>query len=292
MEDLANAILKEDWEYYQGVTVQDEHKLLNGLLKNRNKSFNIEELPGVNHDDNDSNEMALGSSDAHEEDVQLLARKKCSPIAVHHLMEKRSQRMGFGCQVCAFEGRGRGNTRNVVVCSTHRLRLCTVSQPTKILLQEKGPQKGEEVIDYSWRAPNTETTCWEKAHKFYIPQGLFRNHVHEINGSDKSFQCCIVSSQLYNAKRLALGEEVVKRGRSSGGKIKETKNPNKRMAGKQKQQSNSRSVRNDNNGEDDDSETEKEVDIIFGEVDKVDDGAGNTDDEDDFDWNASETVRV
>jgi hypothetical protein len=41
-----------------------------------------------------------------------------------------------------------------------------------------------------------------------------------------------------------------------------------------------------------DSETEKEVDIIFGEVDKVDDGAGNTDDEDDFDWNASETVRV
>jgi hypothetical protein len=97
---------------------------------------------------------------------------------------------------------------------------------------------------------------------------------------------------LYNAKRLALGEEVVKRGCSSGGKIKETKNPNKRMAGKQKQQSNSRSVRNDNNGEDDDSETEKEVDIIFGEVDKVDDGAGNTDDEDDFDWNASETVRV
>ena len=68
------------------------------------------------------------------------------------------------------------------------------------------------------------------------------------------------------------------------------------MAGKRKKQSNDRSVRNDNNGEDDDSESEKEHDIpeaeiIFGEVDKKDDGAG-TDDEDDFDWKAIESEAV
>jgi hypothetical protein len=234
--------------------------------------------------------------DGHEEDVQLRAKKKCSPIAVQHLMENRNQRMGFGCQVCTFEGRGRGTTRNVVVCATHRLRLCTVSQPTKQLLQEKGPKEGEEMIDYSWRAPNTEWTCWEKAHKFYIPQGLFRNMVPKLNGSNVSFQCAVVSSQLYNAKRLALGEEVVKRGRTSGRKNKQTKNQNKRKAGKPKKQPNNRSARNDNNGEDDDSEAEKEdnipeEEIILGEVDREDVGA-DTDDDDDFDWNAIESDPV
>jgi hypothetical protein len=267
--------LKEDWEYYQGVAVQDEHKLLTGLVT------------GVDHDDDDNdNNNAMASRVVYnvdeDDDVQVVT-KKCSPIAVHDLMAKRSQRMGFGCQVCTFEERGRGNTRNVVVCPTHRLRLCTVSQPAKKVLQENGPQEGEEVIDYGWRAPNTEWTCWEKAHKFYIPQGLFRNHVPKLNGRNKSFQCCIVSSQLYNAKRLALGEEIVKRGRSSGGKNKGTKNRNKRMAGKRNKKS--------NNGEDDDSESEKEDDRISGAV-EIDYDGTCTDTEDEWDWNAIDKEEV
>jgi hypothetical protein len=282
MEELANALLKEDWEYYQGVEVQDEHRLLTGLVKNgNNKHFNIDS----NHDD--ENEKASGAVCDADDEVQIVAKKKCSPIAVHHLMEKRSQRMGFGCQVCTFEGRGRGNTRNVVVCPTHRLRLCTVSHPVKKLLQEKGPLEGKEPIDYSWRAPNTDWTCWEKAHKYYIPQGLFRNNVPTLDGSNISFQCCKISSTLYNSKRRALGEEVIKRGGTSGGpgKMKETKKPNKRIPGKKKKESNN-IVRNNSNGEDDDSESESERDIpqaatMVGEVDE-DDGPVSTDDDDYF----------
>ena len=284
MEDLANALFKEDWDYYQGVVVQNEHNLLTGLVKNV--------------DDNDSaSAMSSGAIlDDAEEETGLLVTKKCSPIALKQVMETRTQRMGYGCQVCTFEGRGRGTTRNVVICATHRLRLCVISQPAQKMLQKKGPQVGEELIDYSWRAPNKEWTCWEKAHKFYIPQGLFRNNVAKLDESNPSFQCTMVSSQLYNAKRRALGEELVKRGRPSGAKNKEVTNPNKRNAGKRKKQSNDRSVSNDDDVEDDDSKSEKELDIpeeqiILGNDDEEGDRVGS-DDETDFEWDVIESEAV
>ena len=53
-----------------------------------------------------------------------------------------------GCQVFFFEGRGQGRVSNVVVCLSHRLRLCTVAHPSKKLFDVKN----KAMTDYSWRA--------------------------------------------------------------------------------------------------------------------------------------------
>jgi hypothetical protein len=57
---------------------------------------------------------------------------------------------------------------------------------------------GEEISDYSWMARDDTMSCWEKAHRFYIPKGLFKASGTEQNqewNSTKKFkmQLCRVS---------------------------------------------------------------------------------------------------
>ena len=100
------------------------------------------------------------------------------------------------------------------MCLQHRIRCCTHVQPEKTLQKRKGgddPNDGGpvDVTDYRWRAP-TNLTCWEKAHRFYIPMGLFRDNVapiteEELNEGGKCFQHCVQTLDVWRQKREALG---------------------------------------------------------------------------------------
>jgi hypothetical protein len=47
-------------------------------------------------------------------------------------------------------------------------------------------------------------SCWEKAHEFYIPKGLFKDDVDGKLENDK-FQCIRVGSDLNKRRKEALG---------------------------------------------------------------------------------------
>ena len=81
------------------------------------------------------------------------------------------------CQICDFEGRGR-KLNAVNYCPTHRIRACTLRFVDPKLMEFFKKQGVNQIIhDKSlmdqWLCPNTSLTCWEKAHTFYIPNGLF-----------------------------------------------------------------------------------------------------------------------
>jgi hypothetical protein len=94
------------------------------------------------------------------------------------------------------------------------LRLCTKSHERKAIYKNDG----KESSDYRWMAPNDAISCWEKAHSFYIPRGLFKKAgANEVNQDWNSysrlkFVNAAVSSDCYTAKRRAFSLEPMKRG--------------------------------------------------------------------------------
>ena len=117
---------------------------------------------------------------------------------------------------------------SVVVCTNHSLRLCSRSYDSKKIYNKDG----DEIKDYSWLAPNNGQSCWDKAHRLYIPKGLFRENTSLANqdwhGEKKvKFVNATVSSDIYNAKRTAMGYKVIKRGgcgsRPTGKKHRDSK---------------------------------------------------------------------
>ena len=123
---------------------------------------------------------------------------------------KRSKRKGFRCQVCLFEGRMGAVLRYVVICRVHSLHLCVVSRPRASLYNDDG----DKFEDFNWMALDG-WSCWDKAHKYYIPKGLFYSSPPPILDNEQEnpcFQKARVSSRLYTAKRLAFGKNPVKRG--------------------------------------------------------------------------------
>ncbi len=139
-----------------------------------------------------------------EKDVSMTA---CLPRSVSECMASRNKRKGFACQVCRFEQR-RDRVRAVAICPTHCLRLCTLSHPFVPLFTDAN----EEVTDYNWMAPEHSMTCWQKAHSFYIPRGLFKKDYKTIDWDDLKFQNACVGSDLYKEKCLAFGKAPIKRG--------------------------------------------------------------------------------
>ena len=134
----------------------------------------------------------------------------CTPFAVSELHKgNKAKYKGFQCQVCVWEGR-KTTVRSVVICLQHRLRLCTTARSDKELTQSNG----SNVVDYSWRAPSEGLSCWDKAHKIYIPGGLFCNAPTPIkqselmNESKLKFQNVLLSSSLYKKRCRAFGKKT------------------------------------------------------------------------------------
>ena len=81
------------------------------------------------------------------------------------------------CQICDYEGRGRRRT-GVNYCPTHRIRACTLKNPDpkSLTLFSRHGVINDIVFPkdtHGWLCPDSSLTCWEKAHSFYIPNGLF-----------------------------------------------------------------------------------------------------------------------
>ena len=104
-------------------------------------------------------------------------------IINHQTMYQNSQLKNLSnskrvCQICEFEGRGRRRT-GVNYCPNHHIRACTLKSPDPRELKTfiRGGVIGE--IDLpnesnNWLCSDSSLTCWEKAHSYYIPNGLFR----------------------------------------------------------------------------------------------------------------------
>ena len=132
-------------------------------------------------------------------------------------MTTRNQKKGFAYQVCKFDERG-NRLMSFAFCTTHTLLLSTRSHPRQII----GNKDGKEISDYSWMAPtNDSMSCWEKAHSFYIPRGLFLAgaSIKDRNQEKLKFGNAAVSSEHCLAKSRAFGLAPTWRGdRRSRGK--------------------------------------------------------------------------
>ena len=125
---------------------------------------------------------------------------RCVPIAIKpkEVNDVKSQR---SCCVCAYEGRGR-IVKDVNFCTTHRLRLCTRvhdNPKDKPFFNVHGINYRTTSIKIGdFLCEDQSLNYWEKAHRFYIPQGLFqqpanRNKISKnIQGSNDlvSFSTC------------------------------------------------------------------------------------------------------
>ena len=203
MKNLADDLLKTDWnEYGYTETARQNESIFRSLVEDGDGEETEDNVEGV------------------EESVRQFSYDdtRCQPLSVScYLGERREKKTGFSCQVCAYEGRGKGSLRSVVICLRHRLRLCTVSRVNKEI---------DGISDYSWRAPDG-TSCWNKAHSFYIPQGLFSDRVAAVtadevarlnDGKNIKFQCLKTSSELSKKKHAAYGTEGRKpKGRKARG---------------------------------------------------------------------------
>ena len=192
MKSIADKMLTRDWN----TEVSDDAKATEKNFKNLcRKMVEGDDISGLQFytpptgESNDSSESG------------------CTPLAVQRIMSKRSQFKGLGCQVCKYEGRGNGIIKSTVICLRHRLRLCTDTH-----VQRRISFDGNEVTNLTWMAPDHTLTCWEKAHQFYIPMGLFRDNVdsvtvEEIANKKIKFQCMCLSSKPYKRKLEAMGQE-------------------------------------------------------------------------------------
>jgi hypothetical protein len=67
------------------------------------------------------------------------------------------------CKICQYEGRG--TKIKTVFCNSHKVCLCFQSW--------NEPPKAKGIM-----CPNQDWTCWEKFHRFYLPEGLFYQNGH------------------------------------------------------------------------------------------------------------------
>jgi hypothetical protein len=234
MISLAESLLKTDWlSHTASDAAKENEKLFRSL-------FNAEGENTTARDDGNSwDDLDLPSN--LDTDSVLPTDAYCQPVSINDFLQlRRTKKRGFSCQVCSFEGRGKQKIRNVVICMRHRLRLCTQTH--------KEDDTETTTADRSWRA--TGGSCWQKAHSYYIPNGLFTNNVlpmtaNEIeegiqNGKQLKFQCVRTGCNLYKQKHLAfgttarnLGGRKEKNGNNTSASNKKT---GRRAASKEQQQ--------------------------------------------------------
>ena len=104
----------------------------------------------------------------------------CNPVAMRSNMDSLHKYLSERkrtCQICEYEGRVRKRT-GVNYCPTHNIKAFILHHPDPMTLEtftywgNVGRFKvGEDA--HEWLCPDSTLTCWEKAHSFYIPNGLF-----------------------------------------------------------------------------------------------------------------------
>ena len=167
MKSLAESLLQTNWNEFSYTQSARENENIFKLLVNGESASNSN-MPIVMQETLVGAASLVNGNDP-----------RCHPLSVGNLLgDRRKKRTGLCCQVCAFEGRGKGKVRSVVICLCHRIRLCTV---TRVSNNEEDITK---TMDNLWRGAPEGTSCWIKAHTFYIPKGLFSDNVPEITAEE------------------------------------------------------------------------------------------------------------
>jgi hypothetical protein len=120
------------------------------------------------------------------------------------------------CQVCEYEERGEAQS-SVKNCLTHSSRLYTYPPPP---VAEPGPARvdnGEPVHDFSWACPNTDWSCWNKFHDFYLEKGMWSLRAGLVQEEHTCLDCCRcqTSSEPNRMKYEAMGIEYHRGGGAS-----------------------------------------------------------------------------
>jgi hypothetical protein len=91
----------------------------------------------------------------------------------------------------------------------HSARLCIRTHPT---ITEAGLARvddGAPVTDFSRACPNTDWSCWNKFHNFYLEKGMCSSHAGLVNAEKQRLGFCHrhSSSLLNRMKNEATGIE-------------------------------------------------------------------------------------
>ena len=123
----------------------------------------------------------------------------------------------FYCRVCQFEGRG-NIRRGTVFCGRHGLSLCQNVQGhpknREFFSVRSNKINPKNITRWDWLSPNqNEWSCWQKAHNYYIPQGLFKTStLDRINiGSFSDYSGFNFSSSPYLLRKVALENTYYKK---------------------------------------------------------------------------------
>ena len=158
---------KTDWEPYKQLSRPEE---VTAQLETQFGKSEIEQLlPDASHRTNATACVPVGVAN-------FLKGASDDGIVRNENTTKRSYK-GLICQICKYEGRS-NTSRWVSYCHTHRLRMCTSTagkRKYQSLEFEEAILASREAELGTWLCPQQDWTCWEKAHKYYIPQGLFGN---------------------------------------------------------------------------------------------------------------------
>ena len=222
MKNLQEQLIDVDWSEkirrHQMDDSDDESLYSNDEMHFRKKDFN----------DNLTDE-------AIEKDWERRSVKKlCNPIAMQasicdFLTDEYalniklralsdSQRV---CQICEFEGRGRRRT-GVNYCPHHKIRACTLKNPHPENLNKFRLGGVNFDIDLSessnsWLCPDGSLTCWEKAHNWYIPNGLFhiKKDYRSEDEKNKKFDFMDISKINWSSKLAKQRKKQLKNSLSS-----------------------------------------------------------------------------
>jgi len=147
---------------------------------------------------------------------KVLNVANCVPTSLEVIPAKIGTKMK-SCQVCSYEMRG-FKWKSVTLCPNHGARLCTDARKSREESEPKLIKKdGSPVTDWDWTC-QSEDTCWNKFHDFYLPNGLFNNNISLSSSQKCKFAEFVCSSDLYQKKYAALGIPVKRKNGKTFGK--------------------------------------------------------------------------
>ena len=233
---LANEI-KKDSKYTRVLFMEKlQEQMINVDWSEKVRRYNMVDPDDLCYDSSEENYngnqtfnkmMKIGSHSTIVDEVPKVVnlQKNCNPVAMQYSpnigrsknSRSISQTMKFleqlpdskrVCQICEYEGRGRRRT-GVNYCPAHNIRACTLHHPDPKISNKFTLRGVVNTIDLTednedWLCPDSSLTCWEKAHLFYIPNGLFHYKEEETTTQVGSpFIDFNVFSKIYWSSKLS-----------------------------------------------------------------------------------------
>ena len=219
MENLIDSLIGIDW-----AEMVREHE--DNQSKGKEENWITDYSDDDNGSSSDEEEVFKDKIDynIHQEAMNVKNNNLCRAVTIDKTLDdeiiQKTKKSKFYCKVCIFEGRGNSH-RNSVYCSNHGVALCqrVNVHPQNQTVFKIGTIKEKYVNttlikDWKWLSPGQEKwTCWEKAHRYYIPNNLF-NIKDEKNNNVKNLERAItfnMMSRPFILRKKALNETFYKR---------------------------------------------------------------------------------